>query len=231
MSKPQLLMLHGALATQRQFDSVISALQNGEKHYCLTFEGHGEYGPTDRPYRIGNFAENVLHYIEEKEMDQVDLFGYSMGGYVALYLARKAPEKIRRIATLGTVLQWNKDIAAREAAFLDPKKIEEKVPDFSRKLDQLHSFGWKEVVDKTREMILHLGNYPLLGAEDWKAIDQPVRIHIGDRDQTAELRPTAEVYYQLDNGELTVLPGTPHSIEKTNLPLLSESLISFFGKK
>ncbi len=231
MDQPQLLMLHGALATQRQFDSLISAFDDEKRQYCMTFEGHGGYGPINRPYRIENFAENVLHYVEQKKMDQVDLFGFSMGGYVALYLARETPEKIRRIATLGTVLQWDRKTAEREAAFLNPKNIEEKIPDFSRKLDQLHSFGWKEVVDKTKEMLLHLGDHPLLGDEDWKAISQPVRIYIGDRDETARLNPTLEVYSCLKNGELAVLPNTPHSIEKTNQTLLSQSLINFFGKK
>lgn len=231
MNKPQLLMLHGALATQRQFDSLISALDNGERQYCMTFEGHGEYGPIDGPYRIENFAENVLHYIDQKEMEQVDLFGYSMGGYVALYLARKAPDKIRRIATLGTVLQWNRKTAEREAGFLDSKKIEEKIPEFSRKLDQLHSFGWKEVVEKTKEMLLHLGENPLLNEDDWDAISQPVRIHVGDRDETAQFKPTFEIYTRLKHGELNVLPATPHSIEKTNQTLLANSLINFFGEK
>lgn len=223
-----LLMLHGALATQRQFDSLISTLNSSREPYCITFEGHGEYGPIDRPYRIESFADNVIHYLDQKGIEKADLFGYSMGGYVALYLARQAPGRVRRLATLATVLSWDEETAEREADFLDPKKIEEKVPDFSRKLDQRHSFGWKEVVTKTKEMILHLGRNPVLSDDDWSAIQHPVRLHVGDRDSSAGPEQTLRIYRRFKNGELSVLPDTSHSIDQTEMKLLTPSVKDFF---
>src|SRR5699024_2238656 len=108
-----------------------------------------ENEPADRPFRMEYFAENVLEYLDKNSIRPINIFGYSMGGYVALLLAKHHPERIQKIATLGTVLQWNKNVAERECRFLNPDKIEEKVPHFAEALAKKHPGGWKQVINKT----------------------------------------------------------------------------------
>ena len=56
-----------------------------------------------------------------------------------------------------------------------------------------------------------------------------MRIHTGDRDATAGIEQSMEVCKKLENGELMVLPNTPHPIERANLKLLICSLDDFFS--
>ncbi|HEX6983066.1 MAG TPA: alpha/beta fold hydrolase [Balneolaceae bacterium] len=225
--KQPLILLHGALGTKNEFDDLIPELEKDFELHWLNFEGHGENTPTDRPFRIDHFAESVVEYLDENEISKVNIFGYSMGGYVALVLAKNHPKRIKRVATLGTVLQWIGEVAERECRYLNPVKIEEKVPHFAKKLDERHSSGWKEVVNKTKEMLQYLGFNPNLTDNDWREIKAPIRIHIGDRDTTAGLAPTIEVYKKIEQAELSVLPATPHPLEKVNKEALAASLKEF----
>lgn len=225
-----LILLHGALGTSEQFDFILPQLNEHFDVYRLNFEGHGEAGPTDSPFRISHFVENVLGYMDEHGIDKANIFGYSMGGYVALVLAKDHPERINRVATLGTILQWTEEIAERECKYLHPKKMKEKVPHFAKQLNEIHLSGWERVVNSTRDMLQYLGVHPSIEADEWKQINAPLRFHIGDQDTTAGLNETIEIYRQTNNSELMVLPDTGHPISEVDKELLVSSLEVFFGE-
>lgn len=223
------LFLHGALGTEEQLYPLISEVDNNKrKLHRFTFEGHGEAVKKERPFRIEHFAENTIRYMDQHGIEQADFFGFSMGGYVALYLANINPKRVGSIATLGTVLNWSPKKALQETAYLNTKKIEEKVPAFARMLEKQHPKNWRKVVSKTEEMLIHLGSYPVIKDDDWKNIEHTVRIHIGDRDTTANLTDTVQVYNKIPNAELVVLPDSPHPIDKADKEILIKSLKRFF---
>ncbi|MBK7855574.1 MAG: hypothetical protein IPJ79_12335 [Bacteroidetes bacterium] len=55
-----------------------------------------------------------------------NIFGYSMGGYVALWLARFKPHLVQFVFTLATKLNWNEETSAKENRMLNANKMEEK---------------------------------------------------------------------------------------------------------
>lgn len=221
-------MLHGALGDKTQFDPIIPGLKDHFDLHLLNFEGHGDAGPTDSPFHIEYFIENVLGYLDEHEIPQTNIFGYSMGGYVGLNLAKQQPVSIGKIATLGTILQWDEEVAQQECRHLHPREIKEKVPHFARQLSERHLSGWERVVDETRAMLEDLGANPLLDEEDWNHITHRVRLHVGDRDTTSAIDKTVEIYKKMDYAELAVLPRTAHPISEVNIEVLVASLLNFF---
>lgn len=58
--------------------------------------------PTSIP-RIAAVAEKVL---DELGLDRVDVLGYSLGGTVAQTLARRAPDRVRRLVLVATLPGW-----------------------------------------------------------------------------------------------------------------------------
>jgi pimeloyl-ACP methyl ester carboxylesterase len=224
-----ILFLHGALGISDQLKPLIQQLGIGQPIHRLNFEGHGSKAGTTRSFRMENFAENVMDHMDDHGIEQADLFGYSMGGYVAMYMAKNHPQKVGRIVTLGTVLKWSTDISEREVRFLNPDKIREKVPQFAAELERRHPAGWEEVAAKTKDLLLDLGSEPRISETDWEEISHTVRIHTGDRDSTAGIEQSLEVCKKLENGELMVLPNTPHPIEQADLKLLACSLNDFFS--
>ncbi|MGM0546626.1 MAG: alpha/beta fold hydrolase [Bacteroidota bacterium] len=227
-NKSHLILLHGALGTSAQFDFIVPRLSEYFEVHRLNFEGHGETGSSSSPFRMSYFAENVLGYMDEHGIKTANFFGYSMGGYVALILAKNHPEKVKKVATLGTILQWNETVADRECRYLHPKKIKEKVPHFAEQLAERHLSGWEHVVNNTRDMLQNLGAHPEIKADEWKHINCPLRFHVGDRDTTAGVIETVDIYKKTEKSELVVLPKTGHPIIEADKDLLVLSLEKFF---
>jgi pimeloyl-ACP methyl ester carboxylesterase len=223
-----LILLHGALGTSEQFDFLVPELEDFFNVHRLNFEGHGDTGPTNSPFRVSYFVENVLGYMDEHDIDQANFFGYSMGGYVAIILAKNFPERVKKVATAATILQWDEEVAERECKYLHPEKIKEKVPHFADQLNERHRSGWERVVNNTRDMLHYLGVHPEIRSAQWKEINCPLRFHIGDRDTTAGLNETVEIYQKTENSELVVLPKTDHPIAEIDKDLIVLSLKKFF---
>jgi pimeloyl-ACP methyl ester carboxylesterase len=183
----------------------------------------------NRPFRIEHFAENVIDYLDAHSLVAADMFGYSMGGYVALYLADIQGARVGRIATLGTKFDWSPQSAARETRMLDPEAIRAKVPAFANALEARHTAaGWKNVLERTAEMMTELGENKLLDDEQLGGVEHRVRIGIGDRDRMVSIEESLWAYRALPNGELEVMPSTPHPIEQVSTRQLAHSIETFF---
>jgi pimeloyl-ACP methyl ester carboxylesterase len=230
MSKPNLLLLHGALGSKSQFSSLIPLLEDALQIHTLDFEGHGSSPLKDRAFRLDHFAENVLDYLNEKSLSGIDIFGYSMGGHVGLYLAKMYPGRIHQVFTLATKFLWTPEGADREAVSLEADAILEKVPHFAEVLEERHAIsGWKNVVEKTKEMFLEQGKHNILPVEELRQIPHVVRIGVGDRDRMVSIEESVQAYLSLPRGELQIFPKTSHPLEKVPLSNLAHSILYFFG--
>ena len=226
-----LLLLHGALGAAATLHPLQTLLEPYYHTHTLSFTGHGGLPLTDAPFRIEQFAEDVLLYLDQHQLQQVDVFGYSMGGYVALYLALHHPARIRSIFTLATKFAWSPESAAKETKLLQPEKIEEKVPQFAATLAERHGpQQWKEVVRKTAEMMQHLGQQPLLTTDTLPLVSTRVQVSVGDRDNMVSVEETAGAYRLLQEGSLLVLPNTRHPLELVAPQRLVQEALQFFGQ-
>ena len=225
-----LVLLHGALGDATQLAPLATRLGDGRRVVVIELEGHGATPLRDRPLRIESFADDVIARLDRQGIARADVFGYSMGGYVALYLAATSSARIARVATLATKLAWTPEVAARESAMLDPVVIRTKVPRFAAALEARHTgAGWEALLARTAELLRELGARPRVTDTLLASVTQPVRISIGDRDATVTLEECAAAVRQLASGELEVHPRTPHPFEKVSLDRLARSLEEFFA--
>jgi pimeloyl-ACP methyl ester carboxylesterase len=217
------LLLHGALGSSSQLEPLKQKLEaRGKEVFMLNFSGHSGV-PSRGSFGIEIFADDVLTYLERQQLNQVDVIGYSMGGYVAVWLALKHPERVGKIITLGTKFDWSPESAEQEVRKLNAEKIQEKVPAFARILEHRHAPNdWNELLSKTRDMMLSLGNQPLLTEENLKTIQYEVLICLGDQDDMADRNYSEQVAEWLPNGTFELLENTPHPIEKVELNRLVE---------
>jgi pimeloyl-ACP methyl ester carboxylesterase len=221
------ILLHGALGVSSQLLPLKAQLENtGHIVYTLNFSGHGGQPFSEMGFGIEIFAEELLHFLNSQKIERVNIFGYSMGGYVALWLAHQHPERFQKIITLGTKFDWSPESAAKEVKMLDPEKLQEKVPAFAETLKQRHlPNDWKILLQKTAEMMLALGNKPLLTDEVLKQIKIPTMICQGEIDKMADINYTKQVAGYLPHAEFKMLANTPHPIEKVELSLITELMV------
>ena len=226
----ELVLLHGALGASNQLDPLAEALRPHLRVYQLDFEGHGTTPAQSRPFRMQHFAENLLELLDTRSIEHAHLFGYSMGGYVAVHFAIEHPDRVGSIATLGTKYRWSPDTATRESARLDPETIRTKVPRFAETLETRHARagGWEGVISRTADLLTHLGHHPLLTDDTLPVVSAPVRVIVGDRDNTVSVAESSDVAGRLATGSLTVLADTPHPIEQVSVTTLSHLLLGYF---
>ncbi len=227
-----LLLLHGALGDRTTFAPLQPALaaHGLTDVHALDFEGHGACAEADRPFRLEHFAENAADWLEAHGSEPVDVFGYSMGGYVGLLLAAHQPGRIRSVFTLGTKLVWSPAVAADAIRQLDPVRVSEKVPAFAATLAARHTAtGWEQVMRGTADALVALGAAPLLTPEVMARIACPVRLALGDRDTTVALGELRDAIGQLARGSAEVFPDTPHPLERAPMDRLARSIAEFRG--
>lgn len=244
-----LLILHGAIGSQKQFLDLSNLLNDTQnfnfsdyKIHLLDFSGHGgsKYNEFDGEFSINNFTNEVVDYLTANNITELDIFGYSMGGYVAINLALNLSKsnndyptkynfKVNKIFTLATKFEWSEEIAAKEVKMLNADKILEKIPKFAEELQKRHyPNDWKVVLDKTANMMIEMGKNCPLKLDELHQISTEIRIAIGDSDSMVTLQETIDVFNNLPNSSLLILPNTPHPIEKVNLERLTYEFNQFF---
>lgn len=225
----KLLLLHGAIGAASQFDKLKEELKDEYEIYTLNFSGHGGEKITDEKFSIELFADNVLKFLEENKLENIDVFGYSMGGYVALYIAAKYPGKMNRIFTTATKFAWDEETSLNESRMLNPQKIEEKIPAFAKSLEKRHSpADWKTVLNKTAAMMVDLGKKPVLTDDILEKIENEVLVSVGDKDTMVSIEETANAAGKLKNGRLFIFPDTEHPIEKMDVKIISPEIKKIF---
>ncbi|WP_445664838.1 2-succinyl-6-hydroxy-2,4-cyclohexadiene-1-carboxylate synthase [Fodinibius sp. AD559] len=92
-SLPWLLMLHGFMGDHRVFDHLINDLCKSCNPITVDLLGHGTSSkPTDLSrYNEGNQIEDIVGIIQTKNLSPLFLYGYSMGGRLALKTALNNP--------------------------------------------------------------------------------------------------------------------------------------------
>ena len=222
-----LLLLHGALGSKIQLLQLQQILSKTREVHILDFEGHGDsLGKLD--FSISAFRENVVSYLQESNIKKVDVFGYSLGGYVALDAAYHYPSLFRNIMTLGTKFSWTPDFAAHEIKMLNAEKIQEKVPAFAQRLQDLHGIErWKDVVAKTASFMENLGAHPTLTKTEFAHISNRVLICLGEMDKMVTKEESVEVARQLQNGSFRMIDTFKHPIESVPTAELAHIINEF----
>lgn len=223
-----LVLLHGAIGAKDQLQPLADLLKDEYSIHLFNFNGHGGKPFTADEYSISSFANELHAFVLEKQIEHAFVFGYSMGGYVALFLAKKYPQLFSKVVTLATKFQWDENIAAKEAAMLNPEIILEKLPAFAAQLKDRHQPNdWQQVLVKTKEMLLQMGKENPLQLSDYATITIPVLLLLGDTDKMVSREETAAVQEQLPNADFQLLQNTAHPIEKTDIHLLASVVRNF----
>lgn len=227
--RPRILVVHGALGSAAQMEPVRLALQAVGDAECVELPGHGntplamdaEFG---MPMFVQHLREAVqaVHRTTRSGNAAPFVFGYSMGGYVALALEAAYPGTLSGVVTLGTKSAWSPAVAAREAARLNPVIIAEKVPRFAELLRQRHEMagGWELVLQRTGALLMQLGDHPVLTPQSMRAITTSVCVAAGELDETVSRDECAQYASYLQHGRAVVVAGAPHPIERVPMESL-----------
>lgn len=226
--KSKLLLLHGALGSKDQFTSISEKLTPEFEIFDLNFSGHGS-NPVEVDFSIDQFVQEVMFFLELHNLSSIHIFGYSMGGYVALKLAQLHHDRVDKIMTLATKFEWTKESADKEIKMLSPDLIEEKIPRFAEELKMRHlPNDWKLMMRKTSKMMAGLGNGEAMQPWEFASIKNHSLIAVGQEDKMVSIKESQAIADLLQDAALMVIPGFKHPIETMDVDTLSSIIINFF---
>jgi pimeloyl-ACP methyl ester carboxylesterase len=239
-----LLLLHGGLGTIDMFGPNLPILAQHRQVIAVDLQGHGRTTLGNRPISLLDMGDDMATLLEKLGHEQVDVFGYSMGGGVGLRLAIQHPGVVRRLALVsvgfaqdGFFPEMLPMQAAVGAAMADQMKetpmyksymaVAPKPEDFPRLLDQMGA--WMRA--------------PYNWADEVKTLKMPVMLIYGDSDM---FRPEhiVEFYHLLGGGlkdagwqrehmsknRLAILPNLTH-YEMFTTPALAQTALPFLDGK
>jgi pimeloyl-ACP methyl ester carboxylesterase len=108
---PPLVLFHGVLCSERVWDRVIPLVAPHHDTIALTALGHkGGSPPRTRPARFGHIIDDAQEALDRLGIAKAHLAGNSMGGWVALELARRG--RAESVCALSPAGLWTADEAS-----------------------------------------------------------------------------------------------------------------------
>jgi pimeloyl-ACP methyl ester carboxylesterase len=230
-----LVVLHGAYMTIGAMGELVPSLAKTRQAIAVELQGHGRTADIDRPLSYEQMAEDIAALLRHLKIEEADVFGYSMGGGVALQIAIRHPKVVRKLVLAS--VYYNNDGIYPEVL----EAIEAITPEafagtpWREEYDRIapNPEDFPTLVAKLKELDLTFVGWP---PEDIQAIEAPALVIVGDSDV---VRPehTVEMFRLLGGGvagdlaglpnsRLAVLPGTTH----VGLVERSDLLVSMIGE-
>ncbi|HMW38468.1 MAG: alpha/beta hydrolase [Saprospiraceae bacterium] len=227
MGKPKLLLLHGALGSMSEFEQLRGFLEPHFETLPFNFTGHGGRRIQPEGFTITSMAAELYSWIVEENIFRPIIFGYSMGGYVALKCEAQYPGLIGHIITLGTKFDWSTESTDKQISGLDIDSWRQKIPDYVSTLEKIHAPNHIDILaDQTRHMMQHLSQNDYLKDSDLKNIQCRVSLLLGDLDRMVTQEETIQIQQCLTNSVLKILPETKHPLDKADPAMLVEIIYS-----
>ncbi len=92
-----LVLLHGAYMTIDAVGELVPSLAETRQVIAVEMQGHGRTADIDRPITYEQMADDTAALLRHLGTGQADIFGFSMGGGVALQLSIRHPGLVRKL--------------------------------------------------------------------------------------------------------------------------------------
>jgi pimeloyl-ACP methyl ester carboxylesterase len=206
VSGEPLVMLHGGMSTIGAFYRILPTLAKSRQIIAVEQQGHGHTADIDRPFSFEQMADDTATLLQQLGIKKADVFGYSDGGMVALELAIRHPELIRKLAISSAV--YNMDGYFPEIAEGLRHITADALPPQMREAYEAvapQPENWPKLVAKAAE---HARNYSGSQPEAIQAIKAPALVMVAEHDIVRIEH--AEELSRLLRAELVILPDSDH---------------------
>jgi pimeloyl-ACP methyl ester carboxylesterase len=203
-----LVLLHGGLLTiGLNFGPLLKPLAADRQVIAVELQGHGHTPDSARPMTIDALASDVTTLLDQLEVTESDLFGFSLGGLVAYAVALGAPDRI------GKLIVASAD-ARRPPGRESTPLTEDRLPttaDFQAMRDAYVAAApdpahFEEFAGRTSAMVQQV---PAWTDAELRSLRAPTLLIFGDRD-FSPLPDVLELFQALPDAQLAVLPGATH---------------------
>jgi pimeloyl-ACP methyl ester carboxylesterase len=202
------------------------------KHRVITFDNRGVGASSGyTPTTIEEMARDAVTFIRALGFDQVDLFGFSMGGMIAQVIAQREPQLVRKMILAGTgpaggegiekvtritYLDTARGLLTRQ----DPKQFLffTRTPNGRRAAKQFLARLEERTDDRDKAISIGSFRAQLKAIHRWgqqkpahlASIHQPALVVNGESDKMVPTKNTVDLDQRLPNSQLVLYPDAGH---------------------
>ncbi|MDO3647838.1 alpha/beta fold hydrolase [Nocardia mangyaensis] len=227
---PVVFFVHLAATLDNWDPRIIDPVAQGR--HVIAFDNRGVGASTGKvPGSVEAMAEDAYTFVTALGFDKIDVFSFSLGGFIAQALALEHPELVRKLVLTGTGPKGGKDIDKVVATTYrdilraaltrsDPKEFLFFHRDATGKsaarafIDRLE----ERTVDRDAPITVSAFRTQLAAIRKWgrscpddlSAITQPTLIANGDNDRMVPSILSEDLHRRIANSELIIYPDSGH---------------------
>lgn len=199
-----LILLHGGGGSSHDFDHIIGRLAEDYHVFAIDSRGQGKSSEIEE-YHYQDMADDVAAFIEEKNLKDANLYGFSDGGIIGLILASQHPDLLTKMIISG--------------ANMEPEGMQEDVWEDMKKQFELTGDGLLKMELKE----------PDLTKKDLGNIKIPVLVLAGSDDMIKEDH-TRFLADCIPNSQLKILEGETHTSYVLHDTKIADLIERFLGE-
>lgn len=200
-----LVLLHGNGEDSNYFAHQLHALNTTREVIALDSRGHGESPRGSAPLTLAQMSDDLLAFMDDNNIAQADILGFSDGGNVALIFALTHPKRVRKLILNGA----NLEPRGLKTSVLLPILLEYRLT--------------KDPAQK--ELLGLMADEPHIPLDALSELDLPVLVIAGTRDMIKESH-TRAIADALSNATLSLIEGD-HFVAATNPDAFNACVLAF----
>lgn len=243
--KPPLLLIHGFASSTYTFNRIVPLLKEHFSIVAIDLPGFGRSEKTGSfRYSFHNYASLIGYCLDYFQLNKSYIVGHSMGGQVALYFAKTAPERVNKLVLLnssGYLKKANKSLIYLSYLpffdyflhyYIKRKAVHEHLKNvlFNQSLiseEMIEHFG-KPLYDKNfYKALINLGRNREgdLMTSELNEINIPTLLLWGENDKVVPVTVGQQLVNDLPNATLITYPNTGHLITEERPQQVFEQIL------
>ena len=223
MRAPAIVVLHGANGCAREMEPLAAPLRAYGNVIVHDLPGHGG---REVPHRLSfeDAAADVVARLDRDRVDRAFIVGYSLGGYLAVYLARRHPDRVIGACALAGKFVFDAETVQFWTYLAQPERLAR--PDNPRAAEMLaaHGPGWHAVTLANSALFADLGTNPAMTEADLRSVARPVLLVNSNRDSLVKWEETLAIGKQIPGAKLVMFYGLAHPLRNVPVTRVAEAI-------
>ena len=205
-----MMLIHGAVGCAAEIEPLAAAFRHYVAVRTPNLIGHGGR-PVPERLTIDAMARDLLEQCDREAIGRTFVTGYSLGAYIALYLARHFPGRVLGACALAPKVVFDARTVEHWTHLADPDRLRRNGRSLIHEKNHAPQ-DWVEVARVNSELFVSLGRDPPLAEPDFAAIRVPVMIVSSDRDALVPWDEARALAKAIPGSHLAMFYGAAHPL-------------------